>query len=149
MSFACNKNTVLFLKGSAIEMFLKLLFVFVGISLLELVVILRVGQVVGIWYTVLLLVLTSLIGVLLAKYQGFLTIRQMQSSLAYGQMPGDAMLDGILVLVGGVLLFIPGFITDILGFLCLLPITKNIIREYIKKLIRYYLATGQMRIILK
>jgi len=149
MNHACNKNAEAFLKGSAIEMFLKLLLIFVGISLLELVLILRVGQVVGIWYTVLLLVLTSLLGVLLAKYQGFLTIRQMQSSLSYGQMPGDAMLDGILVLVGGILLFIPGFITDIVGFLCLLPISKKVIREYIKKLIRYYLATGQMRVILK
>ena len=128
-------------------MFLKFLLVFVGISLLELVLILRVGQLIGIWYTVLLIILTAFLGILLAKYQGFLAIRQLQSSLAYGQMPGEAILDGILVLVGGILLFVPGFMTDILGLLCLLPVSKRIIKEYIKKLLRYYLATGQMKIV--
>jgi len=128
-------------------MFLKFLLVFVGISLLELVVILRVGQLVGVWYTVLLIILTALLGVLLAKYQGFLAIRQLQNSLACGQMPGEAILDGILILIGGVLLFLPGFITDMFGFLFLLPPSKKLLREYIKKLLRYYLATGQMRVI--
>jgi len=135
--------------GSALEMFLKFLLIFVGISLLELVLILRVGQVVGIWYTVLLMIMTTFFGVLLAKYQGFLAIREMKNSLAYGQMPGEAILDGLLVLIGGILLFIPGFITDIVGLLCLLPFTKRIFKEYIKKLLRFYLATGQIRMIIK
>ena len=130
-------------------MLLKILLVFIGISLLELIVILQIGQLIGIGYTILMIFLTAFIGVLMARHQGFLAIRGMQNTLAHGQMPGEDILDGILVLIGGVLLLLPGFITDMIGFLCLLPITKRLFKEYIKKLIRYHLATGNMRIMIK
>jgi len=130
-------------------MFSKLLLIFIGIPLLELVLLLQIGQLIGVGYTVLMIIITGFLGVLLAKHQGFLVIRELQNTLAYGQMPGEAILDGIFVLVGGVALLTPGFITDIFGFLCLLPGSRKIFKAYIKKLLRYYLATGQVRIIIK
>ncbi|WP_028307282.1 FxsA family protein [Desulfitibacter alkalitolerans] len=130
-------------------MFSKLLLIFIGIPLLELVLLLQIGQLIGVGYTVLMIVITGFLGVLLAKHQGFLVIRELRNTLAYGQMPGEAILDGIFVLVGGVVLLTPGFITDIFGFLCLLPGSRKVFKTYIKKLLRYYLATGQVRIIIK
>ncbi len=130
-------------------MFSKLLLIFIGVPLLELVLLLKIGQIIGIGYTIVMIVVTGFLGVSLAKQQGFMVIKQLQSSLSYGQMPGDAMLDGIFILVGGLVLLTPGFITDMFGFLCLLPSSRRFLKDYVKNLLRHYLATGQVRIIIK
>lgn len=83
------------------------------------------GKTIGVFPTLSLIILTGVLGAYLAKSQGLETIRKAQEQLRYGQLPGDAVLDGICILVGGTLLLTPGFITDILGFLMLLPFTRR------------------------
>lgn len=83
------------------------------------------GKTIGVFPTLSLIILTGVLGAYLAKSQGLETIRKAQEQLRYGQLPGDAVLDGICILVGGTLLLTPGFLTDILGFLMLLPFTRR------------------------
>ncbi|KUO52241.1 MAG: hypothetical protein APF76_04170 [Desulfitibacter sp. BRH_c19] len=130
-------------------MFSKLLLIFIGVPLIELALLLKIGQLIGIGYTILIIVLTGFVGVLLAKQQGFIVVKQLQNSLSYGQMPGDAILDGIFIFAGGLVLLTPGLITDIFGFLCLLPGSRRFFKDYLKNLLKHYLATGHVRIIMK
>ncbi|WP_255299282.1 FxsA family protein, partial [Bacillus pseudomycoides] len=79
--------------------------------------------VIGLWSTFAMIVFTGVVGVYLAKRQGFKVLREIQSKLNRGEMPGEAVLDGIFVFVGGILLVLPGYVTDVLGFICVIPIT--------------------------
>jgi UPF0716 protein FxsA len=108
-----------------------LLLLIIIVPAAEIAFLLVSGQLIGTWPTILLIILTGVIGSYLAKKQGLVAYRLLQQQLQSGQMPGDALLDGICILVGGILLLTPGFLTDIVGFVLLFPIT----RVYIKKLL--------------
>lgn len=103
----------------------------------EIGVLLLSGNTIGLWPTLAIILLTGVLGAYLAKKQGLETIRKIQDQLRYGQMPGDAILDGACILIGGTLLLAPGFITDALGFTLLLPSArkgfKNILYIGLKK----------------
>ena len=94
------------------------------------------GKTIGVWPTVALILLTGFIGAYLAKREGLQTIRKAQEQLRRGQLPGEALLDGICILVGGTLLITPGFITDITGFLMLFPPTRRIFKYFMLKAFR-------------
>jgi len=74
---------------------------------------------------VLLVVLTAVAGATLARFQGMATLQRLQATLARGEAPAIEMIEGVLLLVGALLLLTPGFITDLLGFVCLIPITRR------------------------
>src|SRR5881227_2049935 len=86
------------------------------------------GKTIGVWPTLSLILLTGIIGTYLAKREGLQTIRKAQEQLRKGQLPGEALLDGICILIGGVLLITPGFITDITGFFMLFPPTRKVFK---------------------
>jgi UPF0716 protein FxsA len=88
------------------------------------------GAVIGVFPTVLIVVLTAIIGVWLLRVQSFLTFRRLQEHLQQGQAPAMEMIEGPILLVGGALLLTPGFFTDAIGFLCLLPNTRRWIAHY-------------------
>ncbi|NHM30574.1 FxsA family protein [Neobacillus terrae] len=94
------------------------------------------GKAIGVFPTVFFILFTGVLGAYLAKSQGLRTFRRAQAELRSGQIPGEAVLDGICILIGGTLLVTPGFITDILGFLLLLPpsrvLFKNLLRGWFK-----------------
>lgn len=92
---------------------------FVGISLLEIVVIIQVGTAIGAWPTVTLLVAASVLGAVLLRREGARAWQQLRDTFQQGKWPGDAVAHGALVLVGGTLLVTPGFVTDALGFVLL------------------------------
>jgi UPF0716 protein FxsA len=104
-----------------------LLLAFVLLPFLELMLLIRIGRVVGVGSTLALLVLTGLLGAWLAKRQGRKVLEAWQASLAAGQVPEEGVLGGVLVLVGGLLLVTPGVLTDVLGLFCLLPPTRKLI----------------------
>ena len=81
--------------------------------------------------TLLVVILTGVIGGWLAKRQGLQVFRLAQTQMSQGQLPGEAILDGIIIFVGGLLLLTPGFFTDLLGILCLLPVARSFFRIYI------------------
>ena len=79
------------------------------------------------------IIFTGIIGAYLAKREGLQTIRRMQEQLSHGEIPGEAVIDGICILIGGALLVTPGFITDLTGFLLLLPPTRKPFKFLMKK----------------
>jgi len=109
---------------------------FVAVALIELVVILQVGQVIGTWPTVVLLVADSIFGAWLLKREGRKAWQQFRSALDQMRWPGDEVAQGALVIVGGTLLLTPGFVTDIAGFLLLLAPTRRILARQVRKRFR-------------
>lgn len=99
--------------------FLFLLFVILPI--IEITVLLKVGQAIGAWYTVGLVLLSAFIGVNMLRHQGLATLSRAQQRLDRQEMPGQEMVEGIVLAVGGALLVTPGFVTDAIGFSCLIP----------------------------
>ncbi len=102
-----------------------LLLLFLLVPLAEIWFLIVVGGWIGALPTVLLVVATAVLGAALARYQGFATLRRLQATLDRGEMPALEMLEGVLLLVGAVLLLTPGFFTDLAGFACLLPVTRH------------------------
>jgi len=99
--------------------------IFVIMTLLEIYVLVSVGESIGGFSTVLLVVITALIGSTLLKQQGWSTMAKAQESMARGQTPAFEMLEGVVILISGVLLLTPGFITDALGLLGLMPWSRT------------------------
>jgi UPF0716 protein FxsA len=97
------------------------LILFIVIPLIEIYFLIQVGEVIGAWPTVLLVVLTAVIGVGLLRWQGMTTMMRFQSELAQGAVPAMPLFEGMMLLVAGALLLTPGFVTDSIGFLLLVP----------------------------
>jgi len=113
-------------------MFIRLLAVFIVIPLIELIILIKVGSYIGLWPTILIVVLTGIVGASLARYQGFIIINKIRSDVSSGRVPARELIDGLLVLIGGIVLLTPGFITDICGFFLLIPFTRNLIKGFVR-----------------
>jgi UPF0716 protein FxsA len=109
---------------------LLLIVVFIVVPIAELYVILQVGDAIGAPLTILLLVIDSLIGSLLLRNQGRSVWRQFSQALAEGRMPHRELFDGIAVIFGGAFLITPGFLTDIIGLLLLIPPSRSLLRRF-------------------
>ena len=117
-----------------------LLALFVLVPLVEIYVIIQVGQAIGALWTIALLIADSILGSLLMKSQGRAAWRRFQTALAEGRMPGREVLDGVLVIFGGAFLLTPGFCSDIVGALLLLPPTRAVIRGIVARRFTFGLA---------
>ena len=95
------------------------------VALLELFVLIQVGGIIGVWATIGLVFLTGITGVTLLRLQGFRLLAQLQERLNRGEMPAAELLEGVALLVGGILLLTPGFVTDAVGFSLLLPFSRQ------------------------
>lgn len=109
---------------------------FVIVPILEIVVIIQVGQVIGAWWTVGLLVADSVLGAWLVRHQGSRAWRAFRRALEEGRWPGDEVAQGALIIVGGTLLLTPGFITDVVGFLLLIPISRRVVSRVVRARLR-------------
>jgi UPF0716 protein FxsA len=107
---------------------LLLVVLFVVVPLVEIYVIIQVGQAIGPWWTIALLIVDSILGSMLMRSQGRLAWRRFQVALAEGRPPAREVIDGALVIFGGALLLTPGFVTDIFGAAFLLPPSRAVIR---------------------
>lgn len=103
--------------------------IFVIVPVVEIYVIIQVGQVIGAWWTVLLLVVDSIFGAWLIKHEGGRAWRGLREALDEGRMPATELADGALILVGGTLMLAPGFVTDAFGILLILPFTRPLFRR--------------------
>src|ERR1700729_511023 len=108
---------------------LLLVLVFIVVPIAELYVIIQVGELIGVWPTLLLLLLDAIVGSWLLKHEGRAAWRRFNQALAERRMPGKEVADGFLVILGGALLVAPGFLTDILGVLLLIPVTRAVFRR--------------------
>ena len=123
-----------------------LLAAFIIMPILELSVLLKVHDAVGLTYTLGLVVLTGFIGAFLAKAQGLMVMGQIQRDLAEGRMPAPRLMDGVMILVAGVLLITPGLITDTIGFLLLVPATRRAIRTWLRNKFEEKLRNGSANV---
>lgn len=127
--------------------FLVILFV-VGFGL-ELWGLITVGSLIGGWNTVLLVIVTGLLGAWLAKQQGVQVFRTLQFQLSRGQMPTETIIDGVLILVGGILLLLPGFVSDVIGLIFLIPYTRMMLRHLLKQWLWYLISSGRIRFLFR
>jgi UPF0716 protein FxsA len=120
---------------------LTLLVLFVVVPLVEIYVLIQVGQVIGAWWTVLLLVLDSLLGAWLVRREGARAWRALREALGSGRMPAAELADGALVLIGGTLMLAPGFVTDVVAFFMILPLTRPVFRRLLGYLVARRVTT--------
>jgi len=102
-----------------------LLLLFLLVPVVEIYLLIKIGGVIGAFPTVVLVILTAVIGAALARYQGLATLQRLQATMARGETPAIEVFEGVLLLVGALLLLTPGFMTDLLGFACLIPVTRR------------------------
>lgn len=115
------------------KIFLRLLALFVVLPAVELALLVQVDRLIGFWPTIGLILATGVIGSYLAKREGMLVWRRFREQLARGGLPQNELLDGVIILVAGALLITPGVLTDVVGFLGLIPFTRAAIRRLIRK----------------
>ena len=106
-----------------------LILLFILVPIVELAVIIQIGQLIGVWWTIALLLADSILGSLLMRQQGRAVWRRFQAAMAEGRVPARETIDGVLVIFGGALLLTPGFVTDIFGLVFLLPPTRAVLRH--------------------
>lgn len=115
---------------------------FVVIPLAEIWAILQVGQLVGPWWTIVLLVLDSMVGAWLIKREGGRAWRALREALQGGRMPAREIADGALILIGGTLMLSPGFLLDLLGILLILPFTRPVARRLLTSVVERRLVVA-------
>jgi UPF0716 protein FxsA len=112
---------------------LLLVLLFIVVPIAELYVIIQVGELIGVWPTLLLLLIDAIGGAWLLKHEGRSAWRRFNLALAERRMPGKEVADGFLIILGGALLIAPGFITDIFGILLLVPPTRAVARRILRR----------------
>ena len=117
----------------------KLLLLFILVPALELALLIEVGQHIGTLNTLLLIAVTGVVGASLARRQGLGVLRRMQSEFDQGRVPSGSIVDGVIILLSGALLITPGLLTDTVGFLCLVPTTRALIRSLLWRWLQRYL----------
>ncbi|MGA1874066.1 MAG: FxsA family protein [bacterium] len=123
-------------------MFLRLFILFVIVPIIELALLIEIGGLLGTVNTILLIFITGILGAALAKHEGLGVISRIREELGRGQIPPQELFDGFCILVGGLLLLTPGFLTDALGFSLLIPITRRGIEKYLRSKIEESLKKG-------
>jgi len=119
-----------------------LFILFVVVPILELLVIIQVGQSVGAWNTVILLVVDSLVGAWLVKHQGIGLLKKSQDRLRKGELPSDEIFSGVTVLFAGALMLTPGFLTDLVGLLLLVPPIRAVVLMIVRRKFRSRIGTN-------
>ncbi|MBA7608998.1 hypothetical protein ES703_16184 [subsurface metagenome] len=122
--------------------FTKLLILFVIVPVTELYILIEVGKKIGSLTTIGIIILTGIIGAYLVKGQGFMILKKIQNDLNEGIMPGDSLIQGVIILAGGILLLTPGFVTDIIGFIFLIPVSRRVVKKYLLKWLKGKIKEG-------
>ena len=114
-------------------MLLKLFLAFTIIPIIEIYLLIEIGSMFGALTAVTLVILTGFLGAFLARMQGLQTLYRIQESLSEGKMPSGDLLDALLIVIAGLVLLTPGFLTDSAGFLLLIPATRNSIKYWLRR----------------
>ena len=114
-------------------MLIKLFLAFTAIPFIEIYLLIKIGGYVGAFSTVMIVVLTGFLGALLARFQGIQTMLKVRESLSRGEMPAEELLDALLILLAGIVLLTPGFLTDLAGLIILIPETRVVVKRWLRK----------------
>ena len=122
--------------------FTKLLMLFIIVPVTEIYILIEVGKRIGSLATISIIIFTGILGAYLVKNQGFMILKKIQNDLNDGIMPGDSLIQGAIILAGGILLLTPGFVTDIAGFIFLIPVSRNVVKKYLLKWLKGKIKEG-------
>jgi len=124
----------------------KLLLLFILVPAIELGLLIEAGSRIGTPATLGLIVITGVVGAALARREGLRVLARVQSELAAGVVPGDAVLDALMILVAGALLVTPGILTDVVGFLCLVPVFRSLVKRLLARRFEAAVAAGRVHV---
>ena len=124
-------------------MFFKLLLLFIGIPLIEIAVLVKMGELLGFWPTMAVILITAFAGATLARLEGLRVLGKIHDELHQGHLPAEELIDGLLILVAGIVLLTPGFFTDAAGILVLIPWSRSLIKKWLKKKFDRYIESRQ------
>jgi len=127
-------------------MFFRLFLLFTLVPALELYLIIKVGQSIGAFNTLLIILFTGVLGAYYARQQGFKVFSNIQWRMQQGDLPGDDLVNGAMLLVGGALLITPGFVTDFLGFSFIFPPTREAMKRSVSLYLQRKIDRGEIRI---
>ncbi len=120
-------------------MLLKLILLFSIVPLVELALLIQIGRQAGVIFTIVLVGITGVIGVSLARSQGFKTVGRIKNNLNQGHLPADDLLGGLLILGGALFLLTPGLLTDIAGFLLVIPYSRKFFVKIVKRKLGHHI----------
>jgi len=132
-------------------MFARLLILFTVVPLVELALLIKLGNVIGLWPTIFIVIATGVLGAALARSQGTQVVSAIRAEVAEGRPPTESLINGLLVLVGGVVLLTPGLLTDLLGFSLLIPFTRDWFKKKLQSRLKKYAerSSGSATIIIR
>lgn len=125
-------------------MFIRLLILFTLIPVVEIYVLIEAGRQIGVGPTIGFIFLTGIAGAYLARTQGFQLLSRIQNDLNAGRVPTNEIMDGAMILAGGLLLLTPGFCTDLIGFCLLTPVTRSLCKNWVRKWLEKKIARGEI-----
>ena len=125
-------------------MIAKLLLLFILVPLIELFLLIEIGSQIGTLSTLTIIVLTGILGAFLARRQGIGVLHQIRTEIANGRLPATQLADGVIILLAGAVLITPGVLTDALGFLCLIPASRKIIKKMLWRWLESAIHDGRI-----
>jgi len=127
-------------------MLFRLILLFTITPIVELFLLLKLAKITNVWVTISIVLFTGILGAFLAKSQGRLILFKIRSEINEGKMPGDQLINGLCVLIGGALLLTPGIITDAIGFSLVIPGTREVFKGVVKKYLSKRMQRGDIHI---
>jgi UPF0716 protein FxsA len=127
-------------------MLARLFLLFTIVPLAELYLLIKIGSYMGAFNTIFLILITGILGALLARLEGLRTLRQITLSLNQGIVPAEELVDSVLIFVAGIVLVTPGVLTDVMGLLLLFPYTRTIFKRWLRKRFDRMVGSGNMQI---
>jgi UPF0716 protein FxsA len=124
----------------------RLLLLFVLVPAVELMLLVEIGRHIGTLPTLGLIVVTGVVGAALARWQGLAVLRQIQTETAAGNIPAGPLIDGLLILIAGAVLMTPGVLTDIFGFLCLIPAVRTLLKRELRRRFEGAVTSGRVHV---
>lgn len=124
----------------------RLLLLFIVVPVVELVLLIEIGQRVGTAATIALIMGTGIVGASLARQQGVNTLARLRKDLDEGRLPAEAIVDGVLILVAAAVLITPGVLTDLFGFFCLIPVCRRVLSRNLKRRFERAVQEGRINV---
>ncbi len=127
-------------------MLFKLFLIFAVIPVIELALLIKVGSIIGTLNTVIIVILTAIIGAYMVKLEGLGVMYRIQQNMQEGIFPAEELINGMMILMAGALLLTPGFFTDVIGFLMVFPVSRNFIKRIARRYIEKNISSTDVRI---
>jgi UPF0716 protein FxsA len=127
-------------------MLLKIMLSFIIITIAEIYILVKVGGYIGALNTVMILILMGFAGTYLARFQGMHALERIREKLREGRMPPEDLVDALLILIAGIMLLLPGFLSDLAGLILLFPPTRELVKKPLMERIRLWIMTHRIHI---